>query len=391
MKPVKTSILRKACLFIPLVLAAFCLFGVLLSALSNLGLPQRSTTLDRLDELEKARLSEVIQLRRTFGEEVWPGWEQAEIPLIVYNEQYAFLVGYSGSPTPGWLKVPSLEPRGGSWEEVPGDTFEGQPYYRSRIEDPEKTPEAFTVLVGDRFAASFLTREYSEVAFYRDFRREIPPLLAPVIPVRLAWMLLMGKTEMYVAALEHESFHAYQGRLAVEQLAEAERSASVVDRYPFEEMAEAWREEMDALVRAALAETNSEASELAHQFLDLRAARRESLSPDLIEYERLREWEEGLAKYAELEIVRMAALDEAYRPVEGIHQDPDFKDYNGLDRFWSNQLREAKKTQGRSGDARFYYSGNALAVLLDRLSPDWKPRALPGGETLDELLEEVVN
>jgi hypothetical protein len=391
MKPVKTSILRKACLFIPLVLAGFCLLGVLLSALSNLGLPQSSTTLDRLDELEKARLSEVIQLRRTFGEEVWPGWEQAEIPLIVYNEQYAFLVGYTGSPTPGWLKFPSLEPRGGPWEEVPGDTFEGQPYYRSRIEDPEKTPEAFTVLVGDRFAASFMTREYSEVAFYRDFRQELPSLLSPVIPVRLVWALLMGKTEMYIAALEHESFHAYQGSLAVERLAEAERYAPFEERYPFETMDEPWREEMDVLVQAALAETNSEASELARNFLNLRAARRESMSPELIEFERLREWEEGLAKYAELEISRAAALEEDYHPVEGIQQDPDFKDYNGLDRFWSNQLREAKNTQGRSGDSRFYYSGNALAVLLDRLSPDWKPRALPGSETLDELLEEALN
>ena len=42
---------------------------------------------------------------------------------------------------------------------------------------------------------------------------------------------------------------------------------------------------------------------------------------------------------------------------------------------------EATNTQGRSGDTRFYYSGNALAVALDHLVPGWKARALPGVST----------
>jgi hypothetical protein len=114
------------------------------------------------------------------------------------------------------------------------------------------------------------------------------------------------------------------------------------------------------------------------------------LTIEQVEFERLREWEEGLAKYAELEIGRLADLDEDYRPVQGISQDPSFQDYNGQENFWSNQLNEARSTRGRSGDTWFYYSGNALAVVLDRLSPGWKPRALPGGEFLDDLLAEAV-
>ena len=385
----KPSRLRKACLFLPLGLIALCLLGVALSALSNLGLPRQSTTVDRLDDLEKARLSEVIHLRSAFGDAVWPGWAQADIPLIVYNEQYAFLVGYPNPPA-GWLKVPALEPRGGPWEEVSGDDFDGLPYYRTLIESPEKTPEAFTVLVGDRWVATFQTRAYSEVAFYRDFRAELPPVLSSLVPVRLAWALLMGKTDSYIAALEHESFHAYQGILAADRLAAAERSASVEGSYPFDAMEEPWKQEMDVLVRAARAGAGGEASELARQFLEMRAARRASLSADQVAYERLREWEEGLAKYAELEIGRQAALDEGYRPVEGMSDDADFKSYSGQDQFWSAQLNEAKRTQGRSGETRFYYSGNALAVVLDRLSPGWKALALPGGEFLDDLLVEAV-
>jgi hypothetical protein len=290
----------------------------------------------------------------------------------------------------GWKKVPNLEPRGGSWEEVPGDTFEGRPYHRTPITNPQKTPEGFTVLVDDRWVATFQTREYGQVDFYRGFRQNLPPFISNLVPVRLVWALLMGKTETYIAALEHESFHAYEGILAVDQLTAAERLYSVEENYPFDAMEEPWKQEMDLLVQAAQANTDTEAIDLAREFLLIRSSRRVGLNPEQISLERLREWEEGLAKYAELEITRQAGTGDDYHPVEGTLQDKDFHNYQGQQQFWFSQLKEAKNTMGRSGDTRFYYSGNALAVLLDRLMPGWKPRALPGGEYLDDLLQEAV-
>lgn len=390
MKPSKSFNLKKGCLFIPLGLIALCILAVAVSALSNLNLPQHSTTLDRLSDLEQARLSEVLHLRTSLGDAVWPGWSQADIPLIVYNEQYAFLVGYPDPPA-GWMKVPTLEPRGGPWEEVPGDAFEGLPYYRTLITSPQKTPEGFTVLVGDRWVATFQTREYGEVEFYRGFRQDLPSFISNLVPVRLVWALLMGKTESYIAALEHESFHAFEGMLALDRLTASEQMYSVAENYPFDAMEEPWKQEMNALVQAAQAHTDTEATDLARNFLQMRASRRVGLSAEQVDLERLREWEEGLAKYAELEITRLAGAGNGYHPVEGLSQDKEFKNYRGQQQFWSEQLKEAKITQGRSGDTRFYYSGNALAVLLDRLSPGWKLRALPGGEYLDVLLQEALN
>lgn len=390
MKTSKRSRLRNACLFIPLGLTGLCLLVVAVSALSNLGLPQQSSTVDHLSDLEKARLSEVLHLRSTLGDSVWPEWGQADIPLIVYNEQYAFLLGYPNPPD-GWMKVPSLEERGGPWEEVSNDSFEGNPYYRTLLTDPQKTPEGFTVLVGDRWVASFQTREYGQVEFYRGFRAELPPVISSIVPVRLVWALLMGKTDSYIAALEHESFHAYQGILNPDRLAEAERSFGVEEAYPFDAMEYPWQQEMDTLLQAALAADLSDARQLARQFLQMRAERRAGLSPEQVDFERLREWEEGLAKYAELEITRQAGAVMDYQPVQEVLQDADFKSYQGQQQFWSSQLKEASRTAGRSGDARFYYSGNALAVVLDRLAPEWKPRALPGGEFLDNLLQDAVN
>jgi hypothetical protein len=238
--------------------------------------------------------------------------------------------------------------------------------------------------------ATVQTREFSQVDFYRGFRQDLPPIISNIIPVRLVWALLMGKTENYIAALEHESFHAYEGILAEDRLAAAENMYSVEEKYPFDAMEEPWKQEMDVLVQAVQASTEIESINLAREFLQMRASRRAGLSQEQVDLERLREWEEGLAKYAELDITRQAAIADGYRPVEAMSQDKDFHNYQGLQQFWLEQLKEAKNTQGRSGDTRFYYSGNALAVLLDRLMPGWKPRTLPGGEYLDDLLQRAV-
>ena len=178
--------------------------------------------------------------------------------------------------------------------------------------------------------------------------------------------------------------------LAEGRLAAAENMYTVAKNYPFDAMEEPWKKETDVLVRAVNADSNVKASNLASEFLQLRASRRTLLSPEEVEFERLREWEEGLAKYAELVITRQAAISDVYRSVDLMSQDKDFHNFHGLEKFWSEQLNEAKNTQGRSGDTRFYYSGYAIAVLLDRLTPAWKPLALPGGKYLDELLQDVV-
>ncbi len=65
------------------------------SALSNLLFPSRSVIADRLSDLDKARVTEAFHLRGELGNSLWEGWGVAEIPLILYNEEYAFLAGCS--------------------------------------------------------------------------------------------------------------------------------------------------------------------------------------------------------------------------------------------------------------------------------------------------------
>lgn len=363
------------------------------SAVSNLFLPTRSTLVDRLSELEKARVAEARHLLQTLGNSVWPGWGEQAIPMIVYNEQYAFLVGYADPPA-GWLKVPADERRGGPWEPVPGDRFQGQVYYRQLLPDPAVTPEAFTVLVGERWVASLPTKEFMEIGFYAGFREEMPAPLRAFVPYRLIWGFLGGETDAYLAGLAHEAFHAFQGRVAEDRLRAAEWANGPGRDYPWDDpdLARAWQEELDWLVRAAQSDSDAEALELASRFLDRREARRAdaALSAALIDYERQREWLEGLAKYAELALTRAAGATEGYAPLAELAADPAFKHYRTRDRFFSQQLDEARRLAGREGETRFYYAGFAQAVLLDRLRPGWKEQIFSTGIMIEDLLREAV-
>lgn len=375
------------------VLIVMLLLAVSISTLINMNLPTHSKVVDRLSNLEKVRIAEFIHLKQTLGNTVWPGWGEVNIPVIVYNEQFAFLIGYPDPPS-GWVKMPQKEVRGGLWEAVPGDQFNGQVYYRQRLNDPNKTPEGFTVLVGDRWVATFQTMEFAEISFYDGMQEEFPSILREIFPYRLLWNILSGESESYIAILAHEAFHAYQATVCPVSFTNAEKVMLIENSYPWDDttQVDAWQKELDLLVDAAKANSNTEASELARQFLTQRELRRIQLglSPEFVDFERKREWLEGLAKYTELTIGRIAAITPGYEPLPDIKDDPKFNDYNTRDRFWSMQLDQIRRILKNEGEVRFYYSGFAQAVVLDRLMPDWKERAMTEGVWLEDLLWEAI-
>jgi len=192
----------------------------IISAVYNLTLPEHSEIVDHLSANEKAYIAETINLQQKLGSEVWPGWSDLDIPVIVYNEEYAFLTGYPNPPA-GWYKMPVEEFRGSEWEIVKTDDFFGKTYYRQALPNPEITPESFTVKVGDRWVTTMQTKEYAAVAFYKGFKNELPPLLNAIFPYKIFWNMLMGKAENYIGGMAHEAFHAFQGTVAPERLAKS--------------------------------------------------------------------------------------------------------------------------------------------------------------------------
>lgn len=194
--------------------------------------------------------------------------------------------------------------------------------------------------------------------------------------------------------LAHESFHVFQGMVVPERLTAAEFANQYDAQYPWDnEVSEAdWQAEVNLLQAAVRAKTDEEAAALVQQFLTQRDERRASsgLRAELITFEQEREWLEGLAKYAEVTIGRVAAASPNYIPIPELAADEDFHTYTTREQYWSQQVGEVARLSGREGATRFYYSGMAQAILLDRLLPDWKERAFDPGVMLEDLLREAV-
>jgi len=376
--------------FLAIFLVVCLLIGI--SVLSNFLLSSHSPEVGYLSELDKSRISETYHLLHTFGNSLWPGWGNAYIPVIIYNEEYAFLGGYQ-NPPPGWIKVPQNINYGTSWELVPDDTLGNQPYYRQHLADGI-TPQAFTVRVGEKWTASMTTRDWMVIGIGNELRDGFPPVLKYIIPYRFISKFVTGNTDQYLAALVHECFHAYQGLIARDRLESAETVLGKVgSRYPWgdESFNKSWKAELNLLADALSVKNDSARIELTGRFLTQRRERRQacSLDPDLVNLERLREWEEGLAKYTELAIWQMAGKDTTYCSVAAIQNDPDFYNYTTYRKQWAQEVTTIR-FQVWGDEIRFYYSGMALAFLLDRLHPGWKDRILQDNVFLEDLLSEAV-
>ena len=195
--------------------------------------------------------------------------------------------------------------------------------------------------------------------------------------------------------LQHESFHAFEGMSDPARLTAAETVfREHENRYLWDddEFRKSWQIELDLLAEAVGAKSDAETLRLARQFLDHRQQRRAqaNLDANLIAMEGLKEWEEGLAKYTELSLWRLAAASTGYQPLAAMSGEPGFKSYAGADKRWSQEIRQIRRMANAAGDSRFYYSGLAQAAILDRLMPDWKQKAMIQGALLEDLLRESV-
>jgi hypothetical protein len=364
--------MKKILLFSIGGVSVLCLGAALISALSNLSLPDGPKVTDRLDPLDKARLAEAFQLKANLGDTVWSGWGQANFPILIWNRDYSFLVRFPGNP-PGW-------------EVVPGDSFQDQVYYRQRSDDTQN----FAVQVGEVWVASMGTKWETDAFLMETIGGLLPPGIRSVFPYRL----IIQPSEVQISGVLHETFHVYQAQAAPTRLLEAEQAHSFGDSYwgIDEVMHDAWADEIDLLALALDAADEEEVQELVRCFLALRQERRSAFDMDesLINYERQLEWEEGLAKYIELTIWQAAYEAKDYMPVIGMDNDPDFKYYKGFPGRWRQEIDQMKRQAGQDGESRFYYTGMAQAMLLDKLLSGWKLLVWRQGVWLESLLTQVV-
>ena len=385
---------RRIWLWVFPVLLIFCLLTTILSALLNLNLPTSFAKPEELSDLDKARISEAYHLRSAFGNEVFPGFGDADLAQVIYNEEYAFVVNLI-NPADGWQSLPKEVQQGSAWTPLSNDHWEGKTYFRQKLLG-DITPQAFAVRIGDVYAGSMTTLDWMRISLIDQFRTDLPAFLKPIFPYQLAVNTFISGSDMYISLLEHENFHAYQALWAPERFYPAEASHQLASDYPWyeEDTISAWKMELSTLQAALKSEDIELVRSLSAEFLTQREERRQKmgLSQRLINYEDNREWVEGMARYAELEIWRLANESISYEPVDMILDDPIFNEYMRFESRWKREVDQISRTAGDEGDGRFYYSGMAQAYLLDRLDPDWKNKLFENPDlSLTDLLEAAVS
>ena len=369
-KTVKRSRRQKLLLLIGIFLG-LCLILSIVSILSNTNLPQAEHS-DRISALDKARLLEALHLKGTLGDQVWPDWGTTEIPVIVWNEGYEFLVEYPDEPPADWTIISD-------------DNLEGKTYYRRRADDPQN----FAVAVGDSWVASMATKSSTDEFLIESFKDLFPPPIKQIFPYRL----LIQPSETQIGGLLHETFHVYQIEVSPNRLKTAEAAHKSGDQYNSvaEGFQSEWKKESALLAEALRAESKAKKIELVKGFLAIRDARRRDhhLSNELLDYERWLEWEEGVAKYVEVAILKEAFETRTYQPLPEILADPDFDTYQKFNQRWSQELIQLRY-QTTSGESQFYMTGMAQAFLLDGLMSDWKEKILEENTFLEDLLRQGV-
>lgn len=278
----------------------------------------------------------VGRLARQMGDSIWPGFRPDTIPVLyVVTGQGTLLLGWRGELPAGFLPIDGLD--GSGWQAA---------------------TEAGAASTGTELAGR--------------------PAAQVVVSDSMSLASLVGLTT-------HEAFHVFQNasRKQGRKFGRGENSFLVTSYPVFDPQNESGMALEGRVLEAAdRASGQARKRTLARQFLAVRESRHRAIGADLAQFEVLAELNEGLAEYALVRSVQLAA-----------------RQRNFPDRLGATQLASDKRTGlhkltediTRSIRLRYYATGPAIGTLLDALAgPAWKTRLIEQDQTLQDALADAV-
>jgi hypothetical protein len=307
---------------------------------------------------EFAEAIEAWHLLSAYGDQVWPGWGTSRIPLLIRDGEDDLLIGHPAPPQGFGL--------------LPDTTVADQSIYR-RAGHLVPVPAATAWEVDGVWSVAVPTRD--------EFQR--------AIDAQLGKGVVQLDAVNYIRAIVHEAFHAYAMNAIHGQVpdfgADVDEAKMIQRLSTLPDLDKLYAAEGQALVKALQTPDEQIARETAAEFLNLRRARRSAGDQEMAAYEQTTEWVEGLARYADVAVMRRAGeatttpLDQAIN-------------YPAANEVWQQFLDQlsnpAASPDGFRG--RYYLLGAGQAFMLDRFKPDWKGRAFKGKQSLEDLLEQAT-
>jgi hypothetical protein len=338
----------------------------------------------RVDPLLIAEAREIWGLIASPNNPIWPGWDASSTPLLFYlpGEQDVLInhphppqgfLPYDGPVRfPGWRILLKNGPTLIEWDGQNTST---------------DVAGIRTLVVADTLS---------------NLRSQISSLLQDARPAAEKIQGLRFSdfaTDPYgqLAMVVHEAFHVFQDKQAPDKGA----NEMLLLYYPVLSVQNnvGFAQEGSALAEALRATDAAASRRAAVRWLALRRDRRATLPPKTLEYEDGTEFKEGLAKYTEY---RLFQVLEGRRPGPAMSWAQGFIGYADLapqrealiERMVKNMSGAANVNNDPYGTAplrmRLYYSGMAVGVMLDRLSPGWKSRIFSPDASLTSFMEEAL-
>lgn len=303
-----------------------------------------------------ARLGEVWHVLGEAGPRVWAGWGTDPPPLLLRTDAHDYLVGHPSAPA-GFVPVAGL-----SVADRPVSRREGHMALSIGVQR-----------IGDRLGVVVLPRD--------GLQAVVDEVLGPDA--------ITLDDVQYVRWVAHEAFHVHQMATMSGDLPsfgfEGDEMEVITALTDTEGFPERLADEGRSLARALGTRTDAELRDAVASFVASRVERRASLGGEVAAYERAVEWTEGLARFSDVRLLQAAG--DGYEPSAAFaalgvrYPEPDVA--------WTDAIRWLDDLSSVPGTVRdrYYELGAAEAYVLDRLMPGWQTRALPGGESLESLLQ----
>jgi hypothetical protein len=297
---------------------------------------------DRMANVDRVRLAEAFRLGATLGNRIWADWNKAPYAVLLVTPENEFLVRHP---------KPSADFTLTGYDKL----LKSNVYYRKRTQ-PQDLLATFPIVGG-----------------------------IPTIVVGQAENTDKKASTPWVVTMLHEHFHQlqysqpnYYDHVNALGLSRGDQSGMWMLNYPFPydwpEMKDHFSLLTKLLLEALQAAPKSDFKLKLAAYLKQRHELEQTLSPDDYRYFSFQMWQEGIARYTEYRIAKMAA--ERYKVSQAFRKLKDYKSFAEVaDQIKSGIIRRLQ--EGKLADDKrliFYALGAGEGLLLDRVNPHWRDR-----------------
>ncbi len=348
------------------------------------GEPNEAGPVLRVDPLLVAYAGDVWSVIAQADNAIWPGWNASDTPLLFYLPGAQDVLINHPRPPKEFRRYtgPVAFPRADVYVRDGATFFEFDGQNTTR-----DVAGVRTLVVADTLS----TRRAQVRAWLED------PRPASAKEADIGWDQLQADPYDTLCVIAHEAFHAFQRRQAPNKVT----SEAALARYPALAVANTvgFALEGDLLADALRCRSPEELRARAVGWLAVRRERRKALPADAVAYEDGIEYLEGLAKYVEyrlLQVLEGRTPGPALAWAQGFHGYADLgpRRENLIHRLVRNMRGEVNVNNDPYGASpvrmRLYWSGMAVAAVLDRLSPGWKRQVFAPGVTLTGLAADAL-